>query len=388
MLQQGNQKEHIAMLHKEFTFDRFVRMAIGIAVFVGIMYLINYLSGVLLPFVIACVIAYMIYPIVRFFQDKLKLRYRALSIIVVLILILAILTGIMVFIIPPIINEGIHIKNLLNNYITTSTDSGSIPDFLQKLIVDNIDMNKVNDFMSKENIMQYTKALLPKVWNILAQSLNLLFGIFTSFIILLYLFFVLLDYEKLEKGWINIIPRKYRRFFSHLSEDLQEGMSGYFRGQSLVALCVGILFSIGFLIIDFPMAIGLGLFIGFLNLVPYLQIIGFVPTIILAALKAAETGQNFWWIFLAAMIVFAVVQSIQDFVLVPKIMGKITGLNPAIILLSLSIWGALLGIIGMIIALPLTTLLLSYYKRFILGNESFVDESIGDLPDKGNKNEE
>lgn len=373
------------MLKKEFTFDRFVRLALGLGVFSGIIYLINYLSGVLLPFVIACVIAYMIYPLVKFFQHKLRFKYRGLSIITALILIFIALAGIILFIVPPIINEGIHIKNMMNEYIATSTSSNTIPEFLRQLIIDNIDMNRINDLMSKENIMQYTKALLPKVWNILAQSMNILFGIFTSFIIILYVFFILLDYEKLEKGWINIIPKRYRRFFSHLAEDLEEGMSGYFRGQSLVAFCVGILFAIGFLIIDFPMAIGLGLFIGFLNLVPYLQIIGLIPTIVLAALKAAETGQNFWWIFLAAMAVFAIVQTIQDFVLVPKIMGKITGLNPAIILLSLSVWGALMGIIGMIIALPMTTLILSYYKRFILGNESFADDSIGDLPANNGK---
>jgi len=67
--------------------------------------------------------------------------------------------------------------------------------------------------------------------------------------------------------------------------------------------------------------------------------------------------------------VFAAVQIIQDAFLVPKIMGKITGLNPAIILLSLSIWGSLLGMLGMIIALPLTTLMLSYYQRFIIHKE-------------------
>jgi predicted PurR-regulated permease PerM len=71
--------------------------------------------------------------------------------------------------------------------------------------------------------------------------------------------------------------------------DVKEGMNRYFRGQSLVAFLVGILFSIGFLIIDFPLAIGFGLFIGLLNLVPYLQLIAFVPTILLALLKAADT---------------------------------------------------------------------------------------------------
>ena len=64
--------------------------------------------------------------------------------------------------------------------------------------------------------------------------------------------------------------------------------------------------------------------------------------------------------------VFIIVQTIQDMVLVPKIMGDVTGMGPAWILLSLSVWGSLLGFVGMIIALPVTTLLVSYYKRFVL----------------------
>ena len=115
------------------------------------------------------------------------------------------------------------------------------------------------------------------------------------------------------------------------------------------------------------MAIALGMFMGFLNLVPYLQTLGFLPMILLALLKAADTGENFWMILLPAVIVVAVVQVLQDTFLVPKIMGSAMGLNPAVILLSLSIWGSLLGFIGLIIALPLTTLLISYYRRFVIG---------------------
>ena len=143
-------------------------------------------------------------------------------------------------------------------------------------------------------------------------------------------------------------------------------MNAYFRGQALVAFLVGVLFSIGFLIIDFPMAIGLGLFIGLLNMVPYAQTLGFIPAIILALLKSNDTGQNFWFILLMAIVVFCVVQAIQDLFLVPKIMGKAMGLKPAIILLALSVWGSLLGIIGFIIALPMTTLGWAYYQRFVL----------------------
>ena len=111
-------------------------------------------------------------------------------------------------------------------------------------------------------------------------------------------------------------------------------------------------------------------------MVPYLQIIGFLPTIMLAILKAADTGQNFWIIIASASAVFIVVQIIQDTFIVPKIMGKITGLNPAIILLSLSIWGSLMGMLGMIIALPLTTLMLSYYQRFIINRERISESNL------------
>jgi len=115
--------------------------------------------------------------------------------------------------------------------------------------------------------------------------------------------------------------------------------------------------------------VGLGMFIGLLHMVPYLQLLGFVPTILLAIVKAADTGQNFWVILLLALVVFAVVQMIQDTFLTPKIMGHVTGLNSAIILLSLSVWGSLLGILGMIIALPLTTLLISYYQKYVIKSE-------------------
>jgi predicted PurR-regulated permease PerM len=216
------------------------------------------------------------------------------------------------------------------------------------------------------SVMDVAENLVLRAWDFLSSTINFAIGLLGSVVVLLYLFFILMDYEKLSSGWIRFIPAGQRNFAGMLVQDVKNGMNAYFRGQSLIALIVGILFSIGFLIIDFPMAIGLGLFIGLLNLIPYLQLVGFIPTIILALVKAADTGQSFWVIILCALAVFAVVQTIQDAFLTPRIMGHVMGLNPAIILLSLSIWGSLLGIIGLIIALPLTTLLISYYRRFIL----------------------
>lgn len=362
------------MERKKITFDSFIRGSIGCVIIIGILMLIERLSGVLLPFFIAWLIAYLVYPLVKFFQYRLKLKNRLLSIFCALLIIT--LTGVAIFylLIPPMISEMGRMNKLLVSYLSHG-GGANIPHTLSEFIHEYIDLAAINQMLSEENILATIKTTLPKMWAILAESINILFSIFASFIILLYVIFILLDYEAIAEGWLHLLPNKYRHFASHLVYDIQNGMNKYFRGQALVALCVGILFSIGFLIIDFPMAIALGLFIGALNMVPYLQIIGFFPTLILAILKAADTGDNFWVVIAGALAVFTIVQIIQDTLLVPKIMGKITGLNPAIILLSLSIWGSLMGMLGMIIALPLTTLMLSYYQRFIINKELIKYES-------------
>ena len=178
------------------------------------------------------------------------------------------------------------------------------------------------------------------------------------------MFFILLDYERLSEEWPLYLPVRWRGVAGKLSSDLVHGMNQYFRGQALVALCVGVLFAVGFVIIDFPIAIGFGIFIGVLNLVPYMQILSLFPMVLLALLKAANTGDNFWLVFVSALTVLSIVQVIQDLLLVPCIMGRRMNLHPALILLSLSVWGKLLGVLGLIVALPLTTLLLGYLKRY------------------------
>ncbi len=365
------------MEKKKITFDIFIRGIIFCVIFVGLMMLTNRLSGVLLPFFIAWLIAYMIYPLVKFFQYKLYLKNRVVSIFCALLVITAVGVGFFFLVVPPMIAEFSRVNHLLFTYLTQGlTHSSKVPETLSQFISENVDIKAIENFFNENGISDTIKNAIPRLWTILSDSVSFLFNILASFIILLYVVFILLDYEKLSEGWVNMLPKRYRRFTVGLTTDLQNGMNTYFRGQALVALIVGILFSIGFLIIDFPLAIGLGLLIGALNMVPYLQILGFIPTIMLAILKAAETGQNFWIIMAAATAVFAIVQILQDAIITPRIMGKITGLNPAIILLSLSVWGSLMGIIGMIIALPLTTLMISYYKRFIINNERITDDEI------------
>ncbi|MBR3985291.1 MAG: AI-2E family transporter [Bacteroidaceae bacterium] len=357
-------------MNKEITFDRFIRGLIAIAGCVIAYLLISRLSGALLPFLIAWLFCYLVYPIVKFFQYKLRLRNRALSIFAVLLLFVALIVGVCFAIVPPIIEEFVMLKEFVANYLTSGGNNSTIPTVINEFIREHVDMRQVEAYFSADRIGELIKSALPKIWNVVTQSFNVVGIVVAAFMVLVYVFFILNDYESLERGWIRLIPKKYRERVVTLCDDVEESMSNYFRGQSLIALCVGILFSIGFLIIDFPMAIGFGLFVGMLNIVPYLQITSVVPMIFLALVKAANTGENFWWILIAAGIVMLVVQIIQETILIPRIMNKAIGLHPAVILLSLSIWGSLLGLVGMIIALPATSLMLSYYRQFLRRQET------------------
>ncbi len=353
-------------MQKTFDKDTIIRWVITAVVVVALYLLIRRLSGVLLPFVVSFLVAYILEPIVSFFQYKCRLKYRILCVLLTLSLTIGVIVGAFAVLSPMVAEQVEAFSQSLHEYRAnlgqTSYISPEIDAYIKEW-VSNLDLKTM---MNDPEFRDTVKNIIPKVGNIISSGLSSLAGLAVVFICLLYVIFILLDYEKISNNWQNYVPLRYRKTAKTLMQDLGKNMSGYFRGQSLIALCVGILFAIGFQIIDLPMGIVMGLIIGVLNLVPYMQALGILPCVLLGLLQAMGSDRPFWIILLSIAAVFVVVQSIQDLILTPKIMGNVTGLGPAMILLSLSIWGALLGIIGMIIALPLTTLLISYYKRFIL----------------------
>lgn len=353
------------MLEKTITFDKFVRGMLTMLLVCAVLYIMNYLSGVLLPFFIAWLMAYMLYPIVKFIQYKLHLHSRVLSIILTLVLVSGAIGGLLYLIIPPMFEQFVKLEHIITTYLQHGSHANNIPANIQEWMRENLGNVQIQKFIDKKEMAELLKKAVPGVFSVLSQTISVIVSIIASFITLLYMFFMLMDYEYISTNWIKIFPKKNRPFWQSLMEDVESSLNNYIRGQSLVALCLGIMFCIGFTIIDFPMAIGLGILIGIMDLVPYLHTLGLIPTVFLALLKSADTGQNFWVILASALAVFIIVQIITDMVVTPKIMGKAMGLNPAILLLSLSVWGALLGFIGVIIALPLTTLLMAYYKKYV-----------------------
>ena len=365
-------------MSKEITFDKFIRWAGIVTLVIAVLYITNYLSDVLLPFFIAWFFAYLLYPVVKFIEKKLHVKVRALSILLAMGAAIAIVGGVIWLIIPPMIDQFDKLGEVLTRWVHQTTHTNNLTMLIKEWLQDN--QSTIERFLKSKDFSDALKTTMPKVFSVVSQTATVLMSIVASMITLLYMFFILLDYETLTANWVRIFPKKNRPFWTALMKDVERELNNYIRGQGMVSLCMGIMFCIGFTIIGFPMAIGLGILIGIMNLVPYLHTFALIPTAFLAMLKAADTGQNFWVVFGLAVLVFCVVQVITDMVVTPKIMGKAMGLNPAILLLSLSIWGALLGFLGLIVALPLTTLLIAYWQRYVTREKPQYEEKLGQEP--------
>ncbi len=355
---------------KPYTFDRVVRILLSVGILAGMIWLAGYLSDVLIPFAVALLMAYLTHPLVSLVQKKISNRAAAVFTSLLVIIVLAVLLG--WFVIPMIAGEivqlGRIVTDLVNNSDLAEKASQQLPPDLWQVLKNFFARTDVKEFFKDINIWKILKIVsqkvLPGVWGLITGTASFFAWLIGFFVIGLYFIFLLLDYEAVQ-GWKELVPPAYRESIVGFVDDFESAMSNYFRGQAAVASICGVLFAIGFALIGLPLGILLGLFIGLLNMVPYLQIIGLIPAGLLAIMHAVQSGINVWMVLGLTGLVFVVVQLIQDGFLVPKIMGKVTGLNPAMIMLSLSIWGKLLGLLGMIIALPVTYLLLVYYRRLI-----------------------
>lgn len=347
---------------RPYTFDRVVRMTLGAICIFLILWLLYILRNVLLPFGVAALVAYMLEPAVQFIRTRLHLKGRVAAVLITLFLITLALSLVTWILAPIVASEIQRMGTLFNDYISREHNVPFVPEDVHRFIKNNFDLGTLSVTLGQLDWVD----LASRAAAVVNGGIDLVITAFNWLMTFLYIVFIMIDYDRLGRGFGAVIPPHWRKQAFAIGRDIKESMNHYFRGQALIALIVGILFAIGFSIMGLPLAIILGLFIGVLNLVPYLQLISIPITAALCLVYGAQSSVDFWVIFGEAVLVYLVVQGIQDLFLTPRIMGKAMGLNPAIILLALSIWGTLLGLLGMIIALPTTTLILSYYERYVI----------------------
>ena len=368
------------IFRQEITFDRFIRGTLFVALLALFVAGINWLSAVLLPFFAAWAIAWILAPVVNFLYVRCYIRPRFLAVILTLIGTTAIAVGALWLIVPPFLDGILHIKDALLRYLQNDSGHVVLPNWMQNLLQEWLDSLQLEHKLKQGNVLQMLRTSLPHVWNVVQSTANVVISLASSAFALLYLVLLLADYDHYATIWLKYVPRSQRAFLEKLSNDMAHNMRGYFRGQMLVAISNGVMFSIGFWLIGLPMPVGMGIFVGVLSFIPYIQVLGILPAALLSLLQMADTGSSFWGMMALVFLVYVVVQVLQDTIFTPRIMGQIMGLSPAVVLLSLSVWGYIAGIIGWMVALPLTTLMLAYYQRYILEepvqDESYKDETI------------
>lgn len=345
-----------------FTFDRVVRAICAIAIIVGAIWLINTLKNVLLPFVVACLVAYILDPIVGLNQKWFRLKGRGIASFLTIIEVTLIIALLGYFFIPSTIKE----LNQLEELARQSSEGSPIP-FIPEDIAEPVRAWAAQ--LSVSNLINSSRfmSLLNSGTSFISATVDFLLHTLEWMLTFIYVIFILIDYPSIMSGFRKLVPRKYRTGVYKVEDDIKDSMNRYFRSQALIALCAAVFYCIGFSIVGIPLAIVLGVTVGILYMIPYFQYITIIPVAIVCLIDSSTGSANFWTEIGECMVVYAVSQCICDYILTPKIMGKSLGLNPAIILLSLSVWGTLMGIIGMIIALPATALILDYYRRYIIG---------------------
>ena len=356
---------------RSFTFDRVVQLALFAGLAWGLVLLLDYLSDVLLPFVTGLVVAYFLDPVTNRVQHVIK--QRVLAALFTLVSITLAVSLVVWFMVPMVGNEladmGRTVSKMAANTELAQAAKEHLPENVWEEVNEILKRDDVKRYLTSDGAVQMAKdtakKLLPGVWGVLSGAGNVLTFITGLLVIMLYVVFLLIDYHNMAARWRDYLPPSMRDDVSGFVEEFIQATNRYFRSQALVACCVAVLFAIGFSIIGLPLAILMGIFIGLLNMVPYLQIVGTIPCLLLAGLKALEQGDNFLGALGLVLLVFGVVQLIQETVLVSRFQGEAMGLSPAIILLSISVWGKLLGFLGLILALPLTCLGLAYYRRYL-----------------------
>lgn len=363
----------MALLKQPFTLDRTVRLLIGLLILVLVFAFLSLVWEVLLPFLLAGIFAYVVMPLVRFVQTKLYVRRRGVAVCIVFVLIGILTFAGISYLVPAIESEVSKTIQALQQY------SGK--DGLLEMVIpadvlaqwrQTFRLGNITHDLTPERIAEFTKTLWDQTSGIISGTLSIFSWSLVFAMGLVYFLFIMIDFEGLARGFVDLFPAHMRSTVEGVGREFDYFMNSYFRGQALIALSVGVLCMIVFHIIGLPMATALGIFIGLLNFIPYLQALGLLPLALSAILMGAQTGQNvFLCLLLAGGGMFAV-QVIQETILVPRIMGSSMGMRPSLILLSLAIWGSLLGFFGLLVALPVTMALYSLYMRYVLQDKAYI----------------
>lgn len=317
-------------------------------------WILSVFYNLLLPLSLAGILALVLYPVVEFLERRLRFPHL-LAILLVLVVFFTGIGGLIFLIVPILVNQAIQLMTVLPDLLASwqSHFSFTFPE-ISSMIATNME--------GKEG--EESQKILPDLEDTgktIISYLGLLAGI--SFVPL-FLFFTLKSRGLLREevsGFLSVFHKPTQQKSLYFIDIFVEYVSAFFQGQLIIAMSMGSLYAISFTLIGLKFGVLIGLGAGLLNIVPFLgSLIGLMVVLPMAYFQP-DGGVE---LLLLAALVFAAVQLIESWLLTPRIMANRTGLHPALVIISLFFWGTVLGgIIGMVLAVPLTAFFVAIWRE-------------------------
>lgn len=322
-------------------------------------------SNVLLPLAIAGILAMLLRPAIVLFQSKLKLG-RNSSILLLFALVAGILAAFGAWVLPELLRQ---IQDLV--VFTAGRLEEVIPSIRERFpalidfIKSRLGEEKFNEYLGQAGDLMHSllMTMLEAIPRAGARAMHMV-GLAAAYAVIpIYLFYLLgsdRDFSHDLDRELDFIPERWRKDMIFLIREFIGIMVAFFRGQIIIGLLVALMLAIGFSLAGLHFGLILGIVIGLLNIVPYLGTVIGIGVVLPIAFFQPEGG---WPLVGLCTAVFLVAQMISDYVLTPKIMGERTGMSPMLIIFSIFFWGvALDGILGMVLAIPLSAFFLVFWR--------------------------
>ena len=344
---------------------------------------ISYLQPVLIPIAISAILAYLLDPVVRFLEKK---RFsRTMAVITVFLAVIAVTGGIMVGVLPSLIEQGKRFAHDMPGYTERAqtlvtktaeqlrhlgelrifqkptTEPTEPVDYVARYVSSTVDQGVAWLQQEAPNIAVYGgKFLQRSIGGFLG-----VFGFLLSLVLVpIFLFFFLKEGHAISNNWSNYLPLRaspLKDEIVSLFTEINNYLINFFRGQLIVSLIDGALVAVCLLFVRLEFALVIGLMVGILGLIPYAGVfISWIPAVIIAA---AQFGD--WWHPLLVTIIFIAVNQLDSLFVAPKIVGESVGLHPLTVIISVLAWSLILGgLLGALLAVPLTATLKVLLKRY------------------------
>ena len=335
----------------------FVIGALTFGVFLVLRAFVTTFANVLWPLAVAGILALLLRPVALFLQEHLRFsRVGAIAAIYGLILLAC--AAVIAFVVPVLVEQSLKFAREVPVLLDRAQEGfdNRFPQVME-FLEEKVGAEKLAEY--RETLTRYAQESFahaaPAVGRLGTWLMDVFAWAAAAAIVPVYLFFFLLSDRNPTrdlKEQLSFVRKDIREDIIFLINEFALSMVAFFRGQILIGMIMGVLFAIGFSAVGVNFAIVLGLLLGALNIIPYLGTILGLASVLPIAYFQPEGG-----IVTAALalLVFGVVQLVESYFLTPRIMGQSTGLHPLVIIIAIFFWGtALGGILGMILAIPLT----------------------------------